>query len=158
MRRDAVLDWGQSAPLPVIIQGEQTVVLRHPGLLVVKPNADATEPYQTLDTRFAGFFKLDQICFPFVSTLVPHPEKQPEARLRVVARTTPSSTAEPRAAVRADLSDKHHSRLQEHPRLGRRRRRDDRVQRAFVRRQGGFEIMAPSGFARRARNRRRPSA
>jgi hypothetical protein len=35
---------------------------------------------------------LDEVVFPFPSTLVPHPDKQTKAKMHVVARTTPKST------------------------------------------------------------------
>jgi hypothetical protein len=46
---------------------------------------------QILDTSFPGFFRLDELAFPYPSTLVAHADKQPEAKMKVVARTSPKS-------------------------------------------------------------------
>jgi hypothetical protein len=57
-----------------------------------------TSEGQRLDASFAPFFRLDGIAFPLASSLVVHREKQPEATLREVARSSP-------AAVRVGGSD-----------------------------------------------------
>ena len=92
MKKDAVLDWGRPAVVRVMTQGMPVVAgLLGTVLTQYDTRADATN--QFLDQGFAGFFRMDELIFPFPSTLVPHPEKQPKARMHVVARTTARSTA-----------------------------------------------------------------
>jgi hypothetical protein len=92
MKRDAVFDWASPATLRVMTQGG-AVVVGHPATLLVQADARADAATQTLDGTFPGFFRMDELSFPFPSTLVPHPERQPGARLKVVARSTPRATA-----------------------------------------------------------------
>lgn len=44
-----------------------------------------------LDQSFAGFFRIEELSFPFPSSLGLLKEKQPSASIKVVARTTPAS-------------------------------------------------------------------
>jgi ABC-type uncharacterized transport system involved in gliding motility auxiliary subunit len=87
MKKDAVLDWQRSMRLNVLTQSGGVAPIREPGIVQAQHDARFDDDHQLLDDGFAGFFRVDQLSFPFPSTLVPHPDKQPEAKLKVVART-----------------------------------------------------------------------
>jgi hypothetical protein len=94
MKKEAILDWGRSVAIPVQSQAGQMMWFRAPGIVQSQPDGRLDENEQLLDTSFAGFFRLEELSFPFPSTLVAHPEKQPSATLKVVARSTPRTTIE----------------------------------------------------------------
>ncbi|AUX41453.1 hypothetical protein SOCE26_028650 [Sorangium cellulosum] len=94
MKKEAVLDWSRSMALPVQTQSGQLLWFRAPGILQLQEDSRLDEKEQLLDTAFPGFFRLAELAFPFPSTLVPHPEKQPEATVKVVARSTPNTTVD----------------------------------------------------------------
>jgi hypothetical protein len=87
MKKDAVLDWQQAMRLNVMTQSGGVAAIRAPGIVQTHHDQRFDDDHQLLDDGFAGFFRVDQLTFPFPSTLVPHPDKQPEAKLKVVART-----------------------------------------------------------------------
>ena len=99
MKKEALFDWGGLAAIRVATQGG-IVTLGHPGVLLTQASNRVDEKQQFLDQAFPGFFRMDELVFPFPSPLVPHPEKQPDATLKVVARSTPRSTV-----VAADTVD-----------------------------------------------------
>lgn len=88
MKRDAVLDWGR--PMQIPLPGSSRLLA--PAIAIVEPTGEGAS--LRLDGTFAPFFRLEELVFPFPSTLVPHPERQPGATIRVAARTTPNATAE----------------------------------------------------------------
>jgi ABC-type uncharacterized transport system involved in gliding motility auxiliary subunit len=94
MKKEAVLDWSRSLAIPVQAQTGQVMWFRAPGVLQLQEDARFDEKEQLLDASFAGFFRLGELAFPFPSTLVAHPEKQPEATMKVVARSTPKTTVD----------------------------------------------------------------
>ena len=94
MKKDAVLDWGRSLTFPVQTPAGQLVYIRAPSVVLAQYDSRLDDKEQLLDTSFAAFFRLDEMSFPFPSTIIPHAEKQPKARTRIVARTTPRTTAE----------------------------------------------------------------
>ncbi len=94
MKKEAVLDWGRSLGFPVQAQSGQMMYFRLPAVLQLQEDARFDEKEQLLDASFAGFFRLGEVAFPFPSTLVAHPEKQPEATMKVVARSTPKTTVD----------------------------------------------------------------
>jgi ABC-type uncharacterized transport system involved in gliding motility auxiliary subunit len=94
MKKDAVLEWSRSLRLPVLTAMGTVVSIRAPAIIQAQRDPRFDDEHQLLDDGFAGFFRADEISFPFPSTLVPHADKQPEAKLKVVARTTPASWAE----------------------------------------------------------------
>src|SRR5690606_17323644 len=79
---------------PVQAQSGQMMYFRLPAVLQLQEDARFDEKEQLLDASFAGFFRLGEVAFPFPSTLVAHPEKQPEATMKVVARSTPKTTVD----------------------------------------------------------------
>lgn len=93
MKKEAILDWGRTMSIPYQTQSGQIGWVRLHGIVQAQ-HEDADEKDQTLDSSFAPFFRMDEISFPFPSTLVPHAEKQPEAKLKVVARSTANATVD----------------------------------------------------------------
>jgi ABC-type uncharacterized transport system involved in gliding motility auxiliary subunit len=92
MKKEAILDWGRSMRIPYQTQsGQLGYVLVH-GIVQAQHDDSMDDKEQTLDSGFAPFFRMDEISFPFPSTLVAHPEKQPEAKMKVVARSSPNAT------------------------------------------------------------------
>lgn len=90
MKKEAILDLSAQMRLPVQSQMGEMQWISVPGVLQLQHRDDA-EDEQTLDNAFAGFFRLEELSFPYPSPLAPKPEAQPEAKLEVVARTTESS-------------------------------------------------------------------
>jgi hypothetical protein len=94
MKKEAILDWGRSMRIPFQNQaGGVGWVIAH-GVVQGQHEDGLDSAEQTLDSSFAGFFRLEEISFPFPSTLVAHPDKQPAAQMNVVARSTPRTTVE----------------------------------------------------------------
>ncbi len=91
MKKDAVFDWARPAVLRVMTQG-MPVVFAYPATVAAQHDDRADEQTQFLDQSFPGFFRMEELVFPFPSTLVPHADKQPGATLKVLARTSPKST------------------------------------------------------------------
>jgi hypothetical protein len=98
MKKEAILDWGRSISIPYQTQSGP-VYFPMPGVVQAVHDTRYEDKEQTLDTGFAGFFRIDEISFPFPSPLVAHPEKQPEATMKVVARSTPKSTVDSSDAI-----------------------------------------------------------
>ena len=92
MKKDAVFDWARPAVVRVMTQG-MPVVAGHPATVLAQYDSRAEPSTQFLDQGFPGFFRMEELVFPFPSTLVAHPEKQPKAKMHVIARTTPRATA-----------------------------------------------------------------
>ncbi|MBW2457875.1 MAG: Gldg family protein, partial [Deltaproteobacteria bacterium] len=99
MKEEAIVDSGSQVRIPLQDQGGQMTWLTAPGVIELKHDADAEEAKQTLDNSFAGFFRLDELAFPYPSVLIPHPDKQPGAKITVVARSSATSTLETSATI-----------------------------------------------------------
>jgi hypothetical protein len=84
---DVVEDPAQQA-LFSVAEANATGQLRLPGVVVAKHAPTGASEAQPLDTSFLPFFQLDEVAFAFASTLALHPERQPSARLRAVARSS----------------------------------------------------------------------
>ena len=104
MKKDAVLEAQRSMRVPLVTAMGTIVTIRAPAIIQAQRDPRFDEEHQLLDDSFAGFFRADEISFPFPSTLVPHADKQPEAKLKVVARTTPGAWAETGDTVDLKLS------------------------------------------------------
>ncbi|HVY45728.1 MAG TPA: GldG family protein [Minicystis sp.] len=92
MKKDAIFDWKRPVIIRIPTQG-QTVLIGHPGIVQAQYDSRLDAKEQILDQSFPGFFRMDELVFPFPSSLVPHPEKQPGCEVKVVARTSPGATA-----------------------------------------------------------------
>jgi hypothetical protein len=77
-----------------MLTGGGIATARFPDMLDVQDDTRFTGNETLLDTAFPGFFRLPEIVIPFPSSLAIHPDKQPEAKVTVVARSTPRSIVE----------------------------------------------------------------
>ena len=106
MNKDAVFDHGAQFRVQVMTQGGQPAWLRHPGIAHVINDARMDEKDKLLDTSFAGFFRLDEIIFPFPSSLDLKRDKQPaDVKLAAVARSTPATSVDKSDTVDMKLRD-----------------------------------------------------
>ena len=94
MRKDVVLDFNHA--FNILIPTESGIArATFPQFLHVTDDPRFTGQESLLDTAFPAFFRLEELMFPFVSSLVLHKDKQPEAKtMKVVARSTPYSFRE----------------------------------------------------------------
>jgi ABC-type uncharacterized transport system involved in gliding motility auxiliary subunit len=92
MKKDAVFDYGAQFRVPAMTAGGP-VWIRHPGIVHVVADERFDEDKRLLDTGFPSFFRIEEMAFPFPSTLELAKDKQPEATLKVLARTTENATA-----------------------------------------------------------------
>jgi hypothetical protein len=94
MAKDVDLDWGRAMRIPVMTQSGNVAYILAPGIAQVQYVAGLDNNQQMLDNGFAGFFRIEELAFPFPSSLTVHPDKQPGVNLRVIARTTPRTSVE----------------------------------------------------------------
>ena len=106
MKKEVILDLSSQMRIPFQNQVGQLEWITAPGVLQLQHDDGADEGEQVLDNSFAGFFRLEELAFPYPSTLVPHPEKQPGAKLQVVARSTEFATVESTDTVNLSLTTK----------------------------------------------------
>ena len=93
IKKDAVMDYGAQFSFIVPTATGQFVSIRHPAIARVVDDPRASEKDQLLDTRFAGFFRIPELSFPFASSIELLRNKQPaDVELKVVARTTPQTS------------------------------------------------------------------
>jgi ABC-type uncharacterized transport system involved in gliding motility auxiliary subunit len=93
MGKDAVMDYGAQFRLGAQMQGGGVTTIRHPGIAHVQsdPRFDS-ENDKLLDNSFAGFFRMEEVLFPFPSSITFDKSKQPaDVKLTAVARTTPQT-------------------------------------------------------------------
>ncbi|MDB4997851.1 MAG: gliding motility protein GldG [Myxococcaceae bacterium] len=88
MQKNVVLDFGRSFRVNVLTQGG-VASARFPQFMDIQDDTRFTGDEQLLDTGFPGFFRIPSIVVPFASSLTLHADKQPGAKLHVVARSTP---------------------------------------------------------------------
>ena len=93
MNKDVVLDFGRSFHVNMITQGGIASV-RFPDVVDVQDDSRMTGNEMLLDTAFPAFFRLPEVVIPFASSLTLHSDKQPEAKMSIVARSTPKSIVE----------------------------------------------------------------
>jgi hypothetical protein len=91
MKKEAVFDWARSIRVPVPTQTGGMTWVRAPGIVQAQPGGGLDEEHQMLDNSFPGFFRIDEISFPFPSSINLLKEKQPGASLKAVARTSPAA-------------------------------------------------------------------
>jgi hypothetical protein len=92
MRVEAILDPARSFSVPVVLASGEQVLYRAPGI-VLAARGDG------LHATFPAFFRIPELALPFASTLVAHPDRQPAARLRVVARSTAQAWVDPSSGL-----------------------------------------------------------
>lgn len=93
VKKDAVLDFGAQFRLPVLTATGGVSSIRHPGIAHVINDPRFEEDEKLIDTSFAGFFRMDEVAFPFPSSIELLQDKQPNAKLSAVARTTPAASS-----------------------------------------------------------------
>ena len=91
MKKDVVLDFGRSFRVNMLTQGG-VASARFPQFMEIQDDTRFTGEEQLLDTAFPGFFRIPTVVVPFASSLTLHGDKQPDAKPRVIARSTPRST------------------------------------------------------------------
>lgn len=91
LKKEAIFDWARPVLLRVPTQG-QMAMFPYPPVVLAQYDGRLDAKDQFLDQRFPGFFRMDEVVFPFPSTVVPHADKQPKASMKVVARTSPKAT------------------------------------------------------------------
>ena len=103
VRKDVVLDYGRSMRLQMLTQGGLAIA-RFPQVLDVIDDPRFSGQEQLLDTNFPAFFRIQELAFPLASSVAVQPEKQPEAKLQILARSTPRALVEKSAAVRLSVT------------------------------------------------------
>jgi gliding motility-associatede transport system auxiliary component len=93
MKKDAVFDYGAQFRVPAMTAGG-AVWIRHPGIVHVVADERFDDEKKLLDTGFPSFFRIEEMAFPFPSSLEILRDKQPEeVAIKVLARTTENATA-----------------------------------------------------------------
>jgi ABC-type uncharacterized transport system involved in gliding motility auxiliary subunit len=111
MEKDAVLDFGAQFRLPVRTQNGVGWI-RDPGIIRVVNDSRFDEgDEKAIDMSFPPFFRLEELTFPFASSLKLLRNNQPaDVKLASVARTTPQTSVDKSATVdmklRTDWSPK----------------------------------------------------
>ncbi|HEY3499651.1 MAG TPA: Gldg family protein [Polyangiaceae bacterium] len=106
MNKDAVLDFGAQFRIPVMVQTGGMAWIRHPGIAHVVNDPRFDENEKALDTSFPAFFRMEEVIFPFPSSLTLLNDKQPkDVKLSVVARTTPATTLDKSETVDMKLRE-----------------------------------------------------
>src|SRR6266511_5391901 len=103
MNKDAVLDFGNQFRLPMRTQSGIGWI-RNPGIVHDVNDSRFDSDEKSLDTSFPPFFRLEEIAFPFASSLTLKREKQPaDVKLEIVARTTPQTSIDKSETVNMSL-------------------------------------------------------
>lgn len=100
LKKDAVLDYGAQFRLPVMTQTGSVVSIRDPAIahVVADPRFEGDE--KLLDDGFPAFFRMEEIAFPFPSSIELLKDKQPkDVKLFAVARTTPAAGVDKSATI-----------------------------------------------------------
>ncbi|MDX2055440.1 MAG: GldG family protein [Polyangiaceae bacterium] len=99
IQKDAVLDYGgQFGMMVPTNRGVARLVVPGIAKIVDDPRLEGDE--KMLDSGFAGFFRLDEMSFPFPSSIKLDKSKQPaDVKIYAVARTTPRTSVQTGATV-----------------------------------------------------------
>lgn len=93
MKKNAVFDYGAQFRLPIMTQTGAADWIRHPGVAHVVADPRFEEDELLLDNSFAAFFRMDEVAFPFPSSLEIKRDKQPaDVKIRPLVRTTESAS------------------------------------------------------------------
>jgi ABC-type uncharacterized transport system involved in gliding motility auxiliary subunit len=93
MKKDAVMDFGAQFAILVPTQTGGVTSIRHPGIAHVVADPRMPEGQALLDPKFAGFFRMQELSFPYPSSLQLLRDKQPDGvELQAVARSTPETS------------------------------------------------------------------
>jgi hypothetical protein len=102
LHRDVVLDFGRAFRVEMMTQTGKTSV-RFPQILEVEDDHALQGDARAIDTGFPAFFRMEQIVLPFASSLTLHRDKQPNASMKVVARSTPHAILDTHGTVALGL-------------------------------------------------------
>jgi len=92
IKKDAVLDFGAQFGIIVPTQAGGLGSIRDPAIAHVVADPRMDPGHELLDSGFAGFFRMQELAFPFPSSIDLLRNKQPkDVELKAVARTTPQS-------------------------------------------------------------------
>ncbi len=92
VKKNAVMDFGAQFRLPIMTATGGVSAIRHPGIAHVINDPRFEDDEKLLDTGFPGFFRMDEIAFPFPSSIELLADKQPGAKIYAVARSTPAAS------------------------------------------------------------------
>jgi ABC-type uncharacterized transport system involved in gliding motility auxiliary subunit len=94
LRKDVVLDFNHG--FNILVPTESGIArMMFPQFLHVTDDPRFSGNEALLDTSFPCFFRLDELMFPFASSILLHKDAQPDAKtMEVVARSTPFSFRE----------------------------------------------------------------
>ena len=90
--KNVAIDWGSAMRIQLFTHAGSLQTVLIPGVAHVQVQPGAPEDKQTLNNSFAAFFRVDELAFPYPSAIITHPDRQPNAKMTVVARTSPVST------------------------------------------------------------------
>ncbi len=93
VNKDVILDFGRSFTAIMPTQGG-LAARPFPTLLDVQDDSRFSDDEKLLDTSFPGFFRIPEIVIPLASSVTVHPEKQPDAKPKILGRSTPRSIVE----------------------------------------------------------------
>jgi ABC-type uncharacterized transport system involved in gliding motility auxiliary subunit len=92
LKKNALLDFGSYLQMPLITQGGIAAV-RYPPVAHVAEDPRSEGDKIPLDTTFATFFRMQELAFPYPSSLEILKDKQPaDVKVAALARTTPNAT------------------------------------------------------------------
>jgi ABC-type uncharacterized transport system involved in gliding motility auxiliary subunit len=106
MNKDAVMDYGAQFRIGVMVPSGGMAWIRHPGIAHVVNDPRLDENEKALDTSFPAFFRMEEVIFPFPSSLTLVKDKQPkDVKVEVVARTTPATSLDKSETVDMKLRE-----------------------------------------------------
>jgi ABC-type uncharacterized transport system involved in gliding motility auxiliary subunit len=106
LNKDAVFDHGAQFRVQVRTPKGEPQWLRHPGVVWVTNDPAVSAEQWRLDSGFIPFFQMDEVMFPFASSLELMRDKQPpDVALAEVARSTPATSVETSGPVDMSLRD-----------------------------------------------------
>lgn len=106
MNKDAVMDYGAQFRIGVMVPSGGMAWIRHPGIAHVVNDPRLDEKERALDTAFPAFFRMEEVIFPFPSSLTLLKDKQPkDVKVEVVARTTPATSIDKSETVDMKLRE-----------------------------------------------------
>lgn len=106
MKKNAVFDYGLQFRIPVMTQAGGMAWIRHPGIAHVVDDPRFDDDEKLLDTSFPGFFRMEELMFPFPSSLELLRDKQPkDVTLKAVARTTPATSVDSSDSISMKLRE-----------------------------------------------------
>jgi ABC-type uncharacterized transport system involved in gliding motility auxiliary subunit len=106
VKKNVVFDHGAQLRMQMLIPPAQVARVRHPGMAQLVNDPRFEDDEQLLDTSFPAFFRIDQLVFPYPSSIALLKDKQPDdVELKAVARTTPIASVETGENVELKLKE-----------------------------------------------------